>query len=501
VPAWFNEGLAEYYSTFDIDDARKVYLGKPITNHILLLRDAKPLPLKTLFAVDHYSLERNKHDTRSIFYAQSWALVHYLIQGNEGKRLANFGKFLDLLVNNTSVETAFRDAFQMDYATLEKELRSYVQKKSFRMDIATFEKKLEFDTEMTATPITEAEAQAYLGDLLYHTNRADEAIAKLEGVLALDPDLSMARSSLGLALTRKKDFAKAKEHLARAAGGNSTNYLAHYYYAFVLSREGMDERDYVTGYSNETAALMRSELAKAIQLKPDFPESYHLMAFVNLVMNEKLDDALNMINKAVALSPGSEEYLFVLSQIYARQQNFAAALKIIERLAGSSSDPTIRATAENYLNSIKNAQEQMAQFEQQRAERASHRQSQTPPATVELTTVEQNPFAYLEDALRKPGSDEKRMQGFLTSIECSAKGVVLLVEADGRVWRFGAKDFEGIDITTFTPDVNGELKCGARTAREWVVLTFKPAADAKTKNDGMPVGLEFVPTDFKLSSN
>jgi hypothetical protein len=38
MPPWFNEGLAEYYSTFDVDDDRKVMLGELIENHILLLR-------------------------------------------------------------------------------------------------------------------------------------------------------------------------------------------------------------------------------------------------------------------------------------------------------------------------------------------------------------------------------------------------------------------------------------------------------------------------------
>src|SRR6266446_7260562 len=30
VPVWFNEGLAEYYSTFSISDDKKIVLGKPI---------------------------------------------------------------------------------------------------------------------------------------------------------------------------------------------------------------------------------------------------------------------------------------------------------------------------------------------------------------------------------------------------------------------------------------------------------------------------------------
>src|SRR6185436_12058862 len=52
APLWFNEGLAEYYSTFSITDDQKIVLGNPIGHHVFLLRENKMLPLKTLFEVD-----------------------------------------------------------------------------------------------------------------------------------------------------------------------------------------------------------------------------------------------------------------------------------------------------------------------------------------------------------------------------------------------------------------------------------------------------------------
>jgi hypothetical protein len=37
VPLWFNEGLAEYYSTLTVEDGR-VYLGRPVERHVRWLR-------------------------------------------------------------------------------------------------------------------------------------------------------------------------------------------------------------------------------------------------------------------------------------------------------------------------------------------------------------------------------------------------------------------------------------------------------------------------------
>src|SRR5437660_1946334 len=172
-PAWFNEGLAEYYSTFNITDDRKVMLGKVISNHVLFLREQKLLPLRTLFAVDHSSPYYNEKNKANVFYAQSWALVHYLILGNKGQRLKQMGQFVDLLNAGKPVEAAFNEAFQITYEALERELREYIRRDTYPAQVATFERKLEFENEMQSAPITEAAAQAYLGDLLFHSNRAE----------------------------------------------------------------------------------------------------------------------------------------------------------------------------------------------------------------------------------------------------------------------------------------------------------------------------------------
>src|SRR6185369_14442137 len=41
APVWFNEGLAEYYSTFSITDDQKVVLGIPIASHVFRLRESQ----------------------------------------------------------------------------------------------------------------------------------------------------------------------------------------------------------------------------------------------------------------------------------------------------------------------------------------------------------------------------------------------------------------------------------------------------------------------------
>jgi len=78
VPLWLNEGLAEYFSTFEMrDGGRRMLLGTPIRRHDALLR-GRLLPLPDLFAIGRDSKAYTREGVeRDLLYAQSWALVHY----------------------------------------------------------------------------------------------------------------------------------------------------------------------------------------------------------------------------------------------------------------------------------------------------------------------------------------------------------------------------------------------------------------------------------------
>jgi len=53
TPAWFNEGLAELYSTLSVSDDQRVVIGRPIRRHISTLQQNSLLPLRTLLEVDY----------------------------------------------------------------------------------------------------------------------------------------------------------------------------------------------------------------------------------------------------------------------------------------------------------------------------------------------------------------------------------------------------------------------------------------------------------------
>ncbi|HJZ79703.1 MAG TPA: tetratricopeptide repeat protein, partial [Pyrinomonadaceae bacterium] len=502
VPLWFNEGLAEYYSTFDVKEGdRRVILGDLIANHVLYLRENKLLPLRTLFTVDYKSPYYNEGNKMNIFYAESWMLMHYLLQGEEHKRRPQLARFVDLQRANVSIADAFQQAFQTTVESLEKDFKSYIQGSKYMATGITFEKKLDFDSEMQGAPLTDAEAQAYLGDLLMHTHRLTDAETYLQKALSLTPDLPKAQASLGMLRVHQGRLEDARKYLEKAVAENSQNYQTHYYYALALSGLESSHYQFVSSFPPDTAVTMRAELKKAIALKPDFPESYALLGFVNVVRNEELDETIELLKHALNFSRANQRILFMLAQIYIRKERFAEARQLLDPIAQNSPNPDMRQQAQALLEGVKRTEEQMARFKEYQKEAAARETAaravpvEGPTLTATPTQDDQN--TALEEALRKPQAGEKHLQGMLTAVQCDAKGIVFQVRAGDRQFKFHSDNFEKVDITAFTTDVSGDVTCGARKPENAVVITFT-AAKAGSKFEGEAVALEFVPPKFVL---
>ena len=69
--------MAEFYQNTDID-GKDVRLGQPSAGNINLLRNNRLIPLTTLLQIDHSSPYYHEEQKGNIFYAESWALTHYL---------------------------------------------------------------------------------------------------------------------------------------------------------------------------------------------------------------------------------------------------------------------------------------------------------------------------------------------------------------------------------------------------------------------------------------
>src|SRR6185503_3054 len=88
APLWLNEGLAEFYSTLEVDHG-EAWIGRQVVDHVVRLQRGPRRPLADLLAIatDAHS-EDDDTIQESAFYAESWALVHYLLIAEDGGRAA-----------------------------------------------------------------------------------------------------------------------------------------------------------------------------------------------------------------------------------------------------------------------------------------------------------------------------------------------------------------------------------------------------------------------------
>ena len=498
APVWFNEGLAEYYSKFYMSEDQRVVLGYPIVNHVLFLRTNKMLPLRTLFAVDHKSPQYNESDKTSIFYAQSWALVHYLMIGKTG-RDEQLNKFIELLNARVPQERAFQEAFGTTLEAMELELSNYVGQDRYKVRLGNFAGELKVDTTTEATGLSEAQALAYQGDLLLHSNRK-EAYTYLDQAVKLDPNLAMAHASLGMAYFNDGKTNAAYASLERAVAANSQNYLAHYHYAFVLSRP--NDGPSLTMFTPEQAAKIRTHLQKAIALRPDFFEPYNLLAYVSLVTGKDIDESIAMLKRVLSESPDQYNLAYMLGQLYFHQDDFKNASLVLEQVVNSNAGEEVRRHSASLLKTAKTTLEQIARNEA----------SKQAPAIVvngdtqEVKEVMIDPSAQLREALRAPAAGEIRLQGTLVRIECDPRAglIVFVVRTASGLLRLTTNSFNNVEMKTWDAAVSGEITCGERKPEHSVVACYIPSTApttdkrVKTQTNGILKSIEFVPSDFKL---
>lgn len=301
-PLWLNEGLAEFYSQFKVDEQKqKLRVGAPIGRHVYTLRESEMIPLKTLFTINHRSKEYNERGKIGIFYAQSWALVHYLMLGNEAKRIPQFLNFLAKLNSGVSLEENFRASFGMTFEEMEKELRNYVGKFKFPVAEYTLNEQLNFEREMQSRPMTEAEVEFELGKLLFHLREFDEAEKRFQKSIDLDKNFAPAQAWLGSILTFRNNLSAAEDRLAQAVKLDPNYYTAHVFQGDLFATQRKPD---------EAVAAYK----RAITLNPNSPKNYVSLGYY-LSSIGKNEEAFRQYNVAIRLAPRDGRTFFSSSAV------------------------------------------------------------------------------------------------------------------------------------------------------------------------------------------
>jgi tetratricopeptide (TPR) repeat protein len=267
LPAWLSEGLAEFWGNATIEGDR-VYEGRPVSHHVRTLRQRTLLPLASLLAVEGSSPGYSEQDRATLFYAQSWALVHYLMLGSEARR-GQVNRFVALLQGGQEAAAAAGEAFG-DIEALDRELQSYIRWPVFPQRRRPARVQFQ-QSAVTASPLPLAQSLAVRACFHVAMDRASEARALAARSLELDPGAGAAHEALALLAWKEGRRSDAREALARATSLPGASDYAYYLYGQLL---------WESLPAGEGLERVVASFRRAVELNPSFAGAHASLARV-----------------------------------------------------------------------------------------------------------------------------------------------------------------------------------------------------------------------------
>lgn len=225
MPAWLNEGLADFYSTFVYDSQkRRGTVGLPPPSRVELLRQRGFLPLDQMLGRDSATKLIRNPATIGTFYSQSWAMVHYLLLARPAGQRDAIQQYLAAIKGGATIEDAFRRAFDTTFAGLTKELETYVAQPNFPGFYVDVPPSAASDQQVEA--MSEADSLFIRGDLLARLGADSEAEKMLEKLFALQSGHVRGRVALGVIRAHQMRFTDALDVVGPIAGSDAGDFRA-----------------------------------------------------------------------------------------------------------------------------------------------------------------------------------------------------------------------------------------------------------------------------------
>ena len=341
LPLWLDEGLAEYYGNTEIE-SKEANVGMPNGDDLRLLKkDALLLlPVDQLVTIDSTSPLYNTEEHAGIFYAESWALVHYLKSSPDVRDQDLINKYLHALHATDDPVEAARQSFG-DLKTFSKNLDSYINDFSFQYGRVPLQSKLS-EKDFTARTLTPAEGALAQADFLLRAGYLPEGLEQLHQVDSAAPGY---HSEFGHYHLLKADYDNAAKELQLAIAANPDDISAH-----IDMAELYLHRD---GYTADSTPKIRLELEKVLTLSPDFAPAH---AFLSIAYAQDPDKdtnkALKSAIRASQLQPGNLAYFIDVGKAQLAAGSIPQAKQIAETALKTATTSNDRKMAVSFTKEV-----------------------------------------------------------------------------------------------------------------------------------------------------
>jgi len=385
VQGWFDEGLAEYFGS--------IYIGKEVEIggdpelqsewhediFDFMRRDPNvPQSLTQLVSspvwlsmVDLFTMKHDESGTRegthnTLYYAQAWMVVHYLLNKN---KMPEAGTYFDLVVNQkVPVEKAMVQAFDMTPAQMEEAVKTYFktlsglgialdQAKKPIVNPADIQQPDHFalpfgadDIGMAVSPVKDEEARAVIDDVMARIpEHRDQALHDLQQLTEDAKDNEAAHRGLARDYLRQQKFDAAADELGKATELNPRDPWIWYYRGALKYQKAQATRQEMSGLAN-----MMQDLRAVTDWYPELADAYNMLGMAR-VEGGGINSALDAQRQAIALAPRNVEYQFNLGQIYVAGKKWDLAREVFTRLKAGP-DRAAASAAKQQLEDLESLQ-------------------------------------------------------------------------------------------------------------------------------------------------
>jgi tetratricopeptide (TPR) repeat protein len=341
LPLWLDIGLCQYFGNTVVESG-EIGVGHINKWQLQLLRRTPLIPVKTLIDADQRSPLYNEQDHASMFYAESWMLVHFLMGDPDARKAQTFSHFLKVYEETNDTDQAAIQAFG-NLGHLEVQLQEYARQTQFRYQ--RFPSKASISAnDYTSRPLSPPEALALHGDFLAHSGHAKEAKELLQEAVKQQPTLASAFTSLGWVHYQLHDNEAAQAALDQAISLDPQNFVPYHFRALLLLR--------VSGYRKDSTPQIIADLEKVTALNPSFAPAYGFLSVAYRQQDASKAKSLPAALKAAKLQPANFAFSVDVGDSLLAENHDQEAAKFLDRLNKAARSPNEKSMVESFAKRL-----------------------------------------------------------------------------------------------------------------------------------------------------
>jgi tetratricopeptide (TPR) repeat protein len=344
-PPWMGEGLAELLATASVWP-QSATLGRASDAHLRSMSGEERMPLRAVLEVGYlsptYQGGAGAGGRRALFYARSWALVHWIVVGGHGGMPA-IAAFARAIAEGDEPEAAFARSFGMTVDAAEASLAAHLETLPLPA-LAIPLPPAGVPAPGEVSTVNSAEVDRHLGELLLRGGRAADARPYFERALE-GGDLSAHHALAGLLLQEGR-LAEARRHVEAALAADPDDGRALHRRAQHLVREVAHRGDVLGDAETARAAAV---LERALAADPDLADAADLLARLR---PQPLALRIAQMRRVVNRQPERADLAFTLAHLHVKRNDFAEAARVLRRARAATRDETHRFLSDHMLGKI-----------------------------------------------------------------------------------------------------------------------------------------------------